>query len=681
MASSLTRSWIFHTSTQRIIISRRPIYHSISSRTPIHCFHHNRQRPFSSCPLLRTKHDPDLLKSIDSHRPSGKPRAINDKAYQEIYAGLNQSYTVPQLRLYLKTHHHNIKFNINKAKKNELLELIVSDYWGFPSRTMVQQAEQKRKRDTVQTQFKITKPELFFTIGDEGSTLRRIEQVNNVHITIMVDHDQYVIEGLPRNIAKAHQEIKHCFKQMIQEEVSLSSSLKDGVTFQDLVTKVMPVIPSISKQCRTFISIKDDKFTFAALSKQSMDQAKLFLAQTISELDVTNKKSLGAANYTFLNVTPDANENFEFMPLHDSQAMPLVIKPFGWSRIRRIQNKNEPQIYSSGALSFFNIMDGNSKSNGHANVSGPDIKQLITQELNTSTEVNDTNVHLEARFGAILYENPKSKKSPFLSTPQNNIFDASTLKDHTSAFKGQRLFLGMQPPANITAPFFPVMSDTGGIHRRSVVLEYINRDNLVSFNSISTSSLPDEPTGYHRVRIEFLVQEDGSVVLEKAEGERKRTVVDLMAVSGNVDVRLSAKKHLAFNSKEITKIPDFYSQAPLPNTLKALVDQCELTGYSDFYCPSSFILGSPMDLLEVSFRDEARYVTEQSLVTLSNIDAQYSQSRRTELMVTPVRDEELAHSLRGYSQPSNGLDRWDSFIETVRHIARRWHYSYNSFRS
>ena len=40
-----------------------------------------------------------------------------------------------------------------------------------------------------------------------------------------------------------------------------------------------------------------------------------------------------------------------------------------------------------------------------------------------------------------------------------------------------------------------------------------------------------------------------------------------------------------------------------------------------------------MDLLEVSFRDEAQYITEQSLVTLSDIDAQYSQARRTELTV------------------------------------------------
>lgn len=82
-----------------------------------------------------------------------------------------------------------------------------------------------------------------------------------------------------------------------------------------------------------------------------MDQAKLLLAQALSELDVTNKKSFGAADYTLLNVTPsDNNKNnkngkdeFEFMPLHDSQAMPLTTKPFGWSRISRVQ-KDQTEV-------------------------------------------------------------------------------------------------------------------------------------------------------------------------------------------------------------------------------------------------------------------------------------------------------------------------------------------------
>ena len=78
-----------------------------------------------------------------------------------------------------------------------------------------------------------------------------------------------------------------------------------------------------------------------------MNQAKLLLAQALSELDVTNKKSFGAADYTFLNVTPSDHNNtkdeFEFMPLHDSQAMPLTTKPFGWSRISRVQ-KDQTEV-------------------------------------------------------------------------------------------------------------------------------------------------------------------------------------------------------------------------------------------------------------------------------------------------------------------------------------------------
>ncbi|KAG2221867.1 hypothetical protein INT45_003581 [Circinella minor] len=590
----------------------------------------------TSCSLLQQQQqqqqmDHDLLQSIESHRPKGRNRVINDKVYEALSLTLNQSYTVPQLRLYLKTYYkHKTTINFNKVKKNDLITIIINNYWGFPSRTMVLEAERKRKQDTVQTHFKTNKSELFFIIGDEGSMLRDIEQANDVQITIMVDQGQYMIEGLPKNIARAQQAIREEFKQLIQEDCKLKSPLKEGLVFNDVVTKVMPIIPNISKQSKTFISVnKDNKFTFAALSKKSMDQAKLLLAQALSELNISNKKSLNTADYTFLNITSDNNE-FEFMPLHDSQGMPLATKPFGWSRISHVQkNQNEGPVYSSTKpLSFFNLMGDNIDS--EKNLSELNIKELLQKPFHFD---NDTNIHLEAR----------------------------------------------QPPANITAPLIPVMKDQSGVHRRSVVLDYVNRNTLIEFQSEHENSSFDDTDNiksFNRIRVEFLVQEDGSLILEKAEGENNRSVIDLISMAGHVDIRLLAKQFTAFKTKEdMIKIPNNYSQIILPNSLQSVIDQCELTGYSDFYCPQSFILESPMDLLEVSFKDEAHYLTEQNLVTLSDIDAQYSQARRTELMVTPIENEDVITS-NGYYQPKNGLDKWNSFIEAIQHVSKRWYYSF-----
>ncbi|KAI7860902.1 hypothetical protein BDC45DRAFT_493075 [Circinella umbellata] len=690
-STSLTRSCLFQLSTRRMTInmSRQSTYRIISftkqqqqqqqQQIPIQrrrCI-----RSFNtSCSLKQQQHeDHDLLESIASHRPKGRNRVINDKLYEAVSSTLNQSYTVPQLRLYLKTYYkHKTTININKAKKNDLIDLIINNFWGFPSRTMVLEAERKRKQDTVQTHFKTNKSELFFIIGDEGSMLRDIEQVNDVQITIMVDQGQYMIEGLPKNIARAQQAIREEFKQLIQEDCKLKSPLKEGLVFNDVVAKVMPIIPNISKQSKTFISVnKDDKFTFAALSKQSMDQAKLLLAQALSELNISDKKSLGAADYTFLNMTSDNNNNneFEFMPLHDSQGMPLTTKPFGWSRISHVQgNQTEGPLYSSTKpLSFFNLIGDNIES--EKNLSESNIKELLQKPFNFD---NDTNIHLEARFGALLYENPKSKKSPILTTPKTNVFGADSLKEYTQQFKHQRFFFGLQPPANITAPLIPVMNDQNGIHRRSVVLDYVNRNALIEFQSEHENSSfddTDNTKSFNRIRVEFLVQEDGSLVLEKAEGENNRSVIDLISVAGHVDIRLLAKQFTAFKTEDMIKIPDNYSQMILPNSLKSVIDQCELTGYSDFYCPQSFILESPMDLLEVSFKDEAHYLTEQNVVTLSDIDAQYSQARRTELMVTPIENEDEITS-NGYYQPKNGLDKWNSFIESIQHVSKRWYYSF-----
>ncbi|KAI9488687.1 hypothetical protein BDB00DRAFT_847002 [Zychaea mexicana] len=398
---------------------------------------------------------------------------------------------------------------------------------------MIQQAELKRKRDAVAIYFKTTKPELFLFISDEGVTLRNIEQANDVHISIMVDEGQYVVEGLPQNVAKAQQEIKKNLK-LIQEDVSLSSQLKQGVTFEDVVARVMPIIPNVSKQSGTYISTSNDKFTFTSLSYQSMDQAKLLMAQALSELDITKKSSLGAADYTFANVT-QLHQQLEFVPVHDSQAMSLTSKPFGWSRVRALPDKNNPHISSPGQLSFYNIL-GNWSSNQNA-ASGTDIKALLKQHI--GSEDSDSNVHLEARFGAVLYENLKSKTSPMLTAPQNTIFDAQALQKYTAnTSRSRRIFFGMQPPSNITAPLLPVTSDHG-IHRRSVVLEYVNRNDLVNLEMASLYTPPPPPpssnndaNALHRVRVEFLVQEDGSLLLEKAEGERKRATIDLIALAG-----------------------------------------------------------------------------------------------------------------------------------------------------
>lgn len=89
------------------------------------------------------------------------------------------------------------------------------------------------------------------------------------------------------------------------------------------------------------------------------------------------------------------------------------------------------------------------------------------------------------------------------------------------------IFFYSQPPPAITRSFLPVTGGGSSPYRRRVILEYVSQDLLPSFGD-QTSSLSSDQL--KRVQIEFLIQGDGDLELERVIGEYNRSTIDVIGL-------------------------------------------------------------------------------------------------------------------------------------------------------
>lgn len=85
-----------------------------------------------------------------------------------------------------------------------------------------------------------------------------------------------------------------------------------------------------------------------------------------------------------------------------------------------------------------------------------------------------------------------------------------------------------QPPPTITRSFLPVISAGSSPYRRRVVLEYVSKHLLPNFGGQMSSSLPSDQL--KRLQIEFMIQDDGDLELERVMGEYNRSTIDIIGL-------------------------------------------------------------------------------------------------------------------------------------------------------
>lgn len=85
------------------------------------------------------------------------------------------------------------------------------------------------------------------------------------------------------------------------------------------------------------------------------------------------------------------------------------------------------------------------------------------------------------------------------------------------------IIIDRMPPRRLTLPFIPLALD-GGFHERSVQLSYINKSLL--------DNLSDEEMDLKKLDIEFIINENGDIILKNITGIKNQSVIDILGIYG-----------------------------------------------------------------------------------------------------------------------------------------------------
>ncbi|KAL9547354.1 hypothetical protein MBANPS3_006213 [Mucor bainieri] len=551
-----------------------------------------------------------LLESIETLKPAQE--VITVEEFMKLVHVFENSFSVRQLAEYSAVHH----LPRHKRKKRQLIDGIVKKHWGIQTAEEFDAAREKealeRRRDIVKETFPATFQQMFFIIGSNGDTIRTIEEDYQVLITIDVDKKEYTVEGPSKAVAQAKKEIL-THLNIIQEEVDVPKEIKDNTRLKN---QVNDSLVDVSKLAGSFITLEQDKFSLASTSAENLMNAKRLLDLMLTEMGATSKKALDSADHTIVH----KHMEYTVLPLHDSSAMPLYDKKMNWNKLE-YSDKDVQDDYM--------VLDNQDMIGGIDNM-----KDLLIKPLNV---VVGDNVSLEARFGKLLFHDDHL---PFTSTTTNI----------SSLFKNKTRFLNSMPPRKITTPYMPLIQTLdGGFHQRTIQLEYVNQSLL------QAASENNEHSDLKRLLVEFLIQEDGNLHAKKVIAEKNRSVVDIVGLHGRIDVRLLAKQYLDYSDKQEE------------DHIQALLEQCKLVSYGEMAAPKQqSMLNQHLILSDISFINKKRYLFDDGLISVNHVEQQDKKVKRTEMMVTSVDPQTL--------DTSNAIERWPSFTNILKSIARKWEY-------
>lgn len=197
-----------------------------------------------------------LLESIETFRP--KYDVLWVSKMEKLRTQLHNSFTVKQLGEFLAAHHLQRK----GLKKQQLISTIIDKHWGIKTDEQVREEELQKKLNRIKESFPASRQELFFIIGDNGNTIRTIEQKNEVNITIDVSEGIYIVEGLPEAVGAAKKEILSHLT-ILEETVDLPPKV---IQDQRLLHEIEAALADVSKVAGSYINLKDDKVKMTGIS-------------------------------------------------------------------------------------------------------------------------------------------------------------------------------------------------------------------------------------------------------------------------------------------------------------------------------------------------------------------------------------------------------------------------------
>ena len=131
------------------------------------------------------------------------------------------------------------------------------DFWGVKTVDQIKAEEKLKKQNRVVHSFTASREELFFIIGDNGVTMRGIEQESGVNITINVANHQCIIDGPSKSVDKAKAAIG-AYLDISREHVDLPR-IKDNVTYNDITVASNRLLADISAASGAYVALQDEK--------------------------------------------------------------------------------------------------------------------------------------------------------------------------------------------------------------------------------------------------------------------------------------------------------------------------------------------------------------------------------------------------------------------------------------
>ncbi|KAI8047346.1 mitochondrial inner-membrane-bound regulator-domain-containing protein [Gilbertella persicaria] len=439
-----------------------------------------------------------LLESIETYRP--KHNVISKKDMEKLRTQVSNSFTVRQLSDYLVAQQIPVK---KGTRKDGLLTEIIQNQWNVTTKEQLRQAQMERQKNLVKETLVSSKQELFFIIGDNGNTIRSIEQKNDVNITIDIEKSEYVIEGLPEAVRQTKKDIQSRLK-IQQEHIDLPVQV---IHDSQLQSQVNQALPDISRLSRTFITIEDNKMVLASMSDEAMQDAKRLLNLFLTEINATDKQPLDKADHTVVH----NNASYTLLPLYDSASIPFYDRGFYWKRLKNntVDTQKNYQVLNGQNIGSFG-----------------QIKDVLLAPF----DVLD-NISLEASFGHLLFQ-------------YNGMDHQVDIAKLSTLYNNRTLFLNTMPPRQFTTPFMPLDKE---FHQRVIQVDYVDQS-LLSNNSPAASN--------NRLTLEFIMKEDGQMELKHIVGEKKRFVMHLLGIHGRVDIRLCAKQQVSLETLELQALID-----------------------------------------------------------------------------------------------------------------------------
>ncbi|KAI8971894.1 hypothetical protein BDF20DRAFT_915645 [Mycotypha africana] len=558
-----------------------------------------------------------MIDAIEAFRP--RREVITEQQLEDTKKKLNKSFRVDQLRQYLSA---NKIEKIKSKTKAQVLDIILNQIWKIKTEEFLQREKQAILKDRLKKSIPASKQELFFIIGDQGNTIKSIENKHNVKITIDVDQSLYIIEGASQAVKAAEKEtLSH---KIIEEEMDLPFDLSDNTPLR---AEIAYSLSDISKFAKTYVSFHPEfknKVLLSSLEPESITNAKRLLNLMFTELDQNGKSSLNKSDHIIVKKPSD----FVAVPFSDTRAMSFYDNAALWSRI--IYNNKD--INSSDEN---DIEEGYQFLNGQKIESFDHIKETLLKPFKSD---NSATVSMEARFGHLLFNYDQQTYSP------------TSLKDIYSNSRNQ--FFNTMPPFSLVQSLLPFKNN---FHERSIKVEYVDQSLLISPETQNIDRHLKLP-GLTRLTIEFLINDDGQLKLKNIIGEKNRSVIDLLNVEGNIDVRLIAKASISYTTNNNITAP-----------LEKLTNSCELTRTNELSAPLNFNFSaeSKFVLSDITSILKKKFIYNTHAVHLNHIEHQDKKTKRTELIVNSIDPK---------SPTLSAINTWPSFSKAFTDLASRWTY-------